>query len=60
MTADPIEQHACQGENCDAPDSGSQVQGCEAWDQYLCSRCRYLRNEAELRMTLAERQAAGG
>ena len=60
MTADPFGLHACEGENCGGPHSGDQVQWCQAWGTYLCSQCRYIASETELRMTLAEKQAPRG
>ena len=50
---DPLEA-VC--ENADGS-AHEQVQWCEAWGKYLCSQCRYLANENELRLTLAQRQA---
>jgi hypothetical protein len=44
----------CQGDGCG---SHHQVGWCPAWDCWLCAECRWRRNEAELRIPLAARQA---
>lgn len=41
------DEHSCQGEHCSTPDE--QVQWCHSYGKYLCSSCRYIRGEAELR-----------
>ena len=33
-----------------------QVQWCPAWGRYLCSHCRYIASEDELRETLEQRR----
>jgi len=56
---------ACQGKGCHSHD---QVGWCPAWNVWLCTDCRWHRNEAELRipltdraaMTAAAREAPGG
>ena len=45
---------ACQGDGCG---SCYQVGWCPAWDCWLCAECRWRRNESELRVTLAAREA---
>ena len=49
---DPLDR-ACENEICTGRDRNEQVQWCEAWGRYLCSSCRWIRNEAELRETEA-------
>ena len=45
---------ACQGDGCGSRD---QVGWCLSWDAWLCVSCRWRRNESELRVTLAAREA---
>jgi len=53
---DPLEAltAACQGGVCT---SRREVGWCPAWNVWLCVSCRWRRNESELRVTLAAREA---
>ena len=51
---DPL---AALAETCGTCDGTTQVAWCPAWDAYLCDTCRYCRNDSELRVPLAVKEA---
>lgn len=44
-------------EPCGTCSGASQVAWCPAWDAWLCVTCRSSRSDAELRVTLAAKEA---
>jgi len=54
MTVDPLES---LGESCGKCGGANQVTWCPAWDAWLCADCKIVRADAELRTSLADREA---